>query len=407
MLRRDRLTGCSPRKDLVRRFVRVVDAIAGGSSPGSELGTLAPEQPFTVVETGNEIFVDPASFDRYDAVGEAIARIDADAAVAAYRLIEPLADEVYSEIVGEASAFRPVLMRALTALLAVPVVTGSARTGRRDQQISLRRHRARVAVVVAEAPPANGGLPTSGGFRRGCGRSPVCWASGGKVDASFPATRYALWQRCRCHARRVCRGATGPVSPWIPRRRVSLAALSVWTATPRRRVCGRDRIMTWPCSRPPTETVLADFDGSRLPRQRHGRPLSPHGRWRLCRGDRGRGRHPNNVRGGVHVRSGAAAAIPDRDARRPAAGPGSGLGHAAGGRRAASDGSICIRTSRCRRATSCTGPGPNMNWNYMCAECHSTDLRKNYDVATRTASLRSGPTSTSTARPVTGRDPIT
>ena len=24
--------------------------------------------------------------------------------------------------------------------------------------------------------------------------------------------------------------------------------------------------------------------------------------------------------------------------------------------------------------------GPNMNWNYMCAECHSTDLRKNYDV---------------------------
>ncbi len=25
---------------------------------------------------------------------------------------------------------------------------------------------------------------------------------------------------------------------------------------------------------------------------------------------------------------------------------------------------------------------PNMNWNYMCAECHSTDLRKNYDIDT-------------------------
>ncbi len=24
--------------------------------------------------------------------------------------------------------------------------------------------------------------------------------------------------------------------------------------------------------------------------------------------------------------------------------------------------------------------GPNQNWNYMCAECHSTDLRKNYDL---------------------------
>ncbi len=26
--------------------------------------------------------------------------------------------------------------------------------------------------------------------------------------------------------------------------------------------------------------------------------------------------------------------------------------------------------------------GPNQNWNYMCADCHSTDLRRNYDLAT-------------------------
>jgi len=28
--------------------------------------------------------------------------------------------------------------------------------------------------------------------------------------------------------------------------------------------------------------------------------------------------------------------------------------------------------------------GPNQNWNYVCAECHSTDLRKNWDLETRT-----------------------
>ena len=28
--------------------------------------------------------------------------------------------------------------------------------------------------------------------------------------------------------------------------------------------------------------------------------------------------------------------------------------------------------------------GPNQNWNFMCAECHSTDLRKNYDLDTDT-----------------------
>ncbi len=27
--------------------------------------------------------------------------------------------------------------------------------------------------------------------------------------------------------------------------------------------------------------------------------------------------------------------------------------------------------------------GPNLNWNYMCADCHSTDLKKNYDVKTK------------------------
>jgi len=27
--------------------------------------------------------------------------------------------------------------------------------------------------------------------------------------------------------------------------------------------------------------------------------------------------------------------------------------------------------------------GPNMNWNYMCADCHSTNLKKNYDAQTR------------------------
>lgn len=28
--------------------------------------------------------------------------------------------------------------------------------------------------------------------------------------------------------------------------------------------------------------------------------------------------------------------------------------------------------------------GPSQNWNFMCAECHSTDLRKNYDLSTNT-----------------------
>jgi hypothetical protein len=109
--------------ELIERFVRVVDAVASGSSPAAELWPLAPEQPFAVTEMGEQVFLDPASYARYDGVGAAIAGIDAEAAVAAYRQIEPLADQAYSEIVGQPRAFRPVLRAALAQLLAVPVVS--------------------------------------------------------------------------------------------------------------------------------------------------------------------------------------------------------------------------------------------------------------------------------------------
>ena len=45
----------------------------------------------------------------------------------------------------------------------------------------------------------------------------------------------------------------------------------------------------------------------------------------------------------------------------------------------------------------------NQNWNFMCAECHSTGVRKNYDAATD-SSRRRGARSASAARPATEPD---
>ena len=44
----------------------------------------------------------------------------------------------------------------------------------------------------------------------------------------------------------------------------------------------------------------------------------------------------------------------------------------------------------------------NQNWNFMCAECHSTGVRKNYDAA-KDRSRRPGPRSASAARPAMAR----
>ena len=45
--------------------------------------------------------------------------------------------------------------------------------------------------------------------------------------------------------------------------------------------------------------------------------------------------------------------------------------------------------------------GPNQNWNFMCAECHSTNLRRNYDASVPILTIPRGRRSTCPARPVT------
>lgn len=108
--------------DVMRRFVAVVDAIASGESPARQLPFLAPETPFDAVYRDDEWHADPANYRRYDFVGEALAGLDARAAVSAFRRVESLADAAYAELVGEARPFEPRLRQAMGVLLATPVV---------------------------------------------------------------------------------------------------------------------------------------------------------------------------------------------------------------------------------------------------------------------------------------------
>ena len=90
-----------------------------------------------------------------------------------------------------------------------------------------------------------------------------------------------------------------------------------------------------------------------------------------------------DVRGQVHLRRRSAAAIPGRVSRRPPAGAVDRLGHAARKTRAASAGSISIPNEEIRHDDVLHWTKLNQNWNFMCAECHSTGVRKNYDAAKR------------------------
>ena len=94
-------------------------------------------------------------------------------------------------------------------------------------------------------------------------------------------------------------------------------------------------------------------------------------------------RRARRLRDPLHLRSLPAAAVSDRVSGRPVAGARHRLGCAARPTRAAgSAGSISTRTAIRTPDDPLHWTGIDQTWNFMCAECHSTELRKNYDPAT-------------------------
>lgn len=135
-------------KELVRTFVVAVNRVADGGSPRRQLGFLEPKGRFSAVTRGDQSFIDPDSYRRYDAVGAAIDALNADAAVRAFRGVQPLVEAAHAEL-GTGEPFEPVLMRALDVLLQAPVVTG-------DVELVDAIDRYRFADPTLEAlPPAS------------------------------------------------------------------------------------------------------------------------------------------------------------------------------------------------------------------------------------------------------------
>jgi hypothetical protein len=110
--------------DLVRSFVVSVDKIAVGSSPARELKPAAPQGKFQTLGTGRTLRVDPASYDRYNALANVVDAIDPDGAARAYRRLRPLMQQAFEELGYVNLSFDERLARALGRLVDVPVQEG-------------------------------------------------------------------------------------------------------------------------------------------------------------------------------------------------------------------------------------------------------------------------------------------
>jgi hypothetical protein len=110
--------------DVLNRWAVVTDNLAEGTSPRKALEPLAPRQPFTVVQRGTLTVIAPASYRRYDRVGDAVASVDAAAFAAAYRALHPVLEAAWRALGDPHGSLDAAATRALRRLAAAPVVEG-------------------------------------------------------------------------------------------------------------------------------------------------------------------------------------------------------------------------------------------------------------------------------------------
>lgn len=117
---------------LVRRFVRTVIAVSAGESPVEHVGFLRPEGRFRVRESGDFLFVHPASYRRYDLATAIFVSLDTQGTTRAYRRLRSLFQEAYEELGFRRGSFDGTLALAIDHLLAVPVPEGPMAIERTD-----------------------------------------------------------------------------------------------------------------------------------------------------------------------------------------------------------------------------------------------------------------------------------
>jgi len=116
---------------LLRRFVRAVDAIAGGYSPSDEVEFLKPLQPFIVREDEDRLVIASGSYRRYDLVTDVFSSVDSDGAIELYRQFRPRLESIYREVGWANDDFDTRLREAVDHLLEVAVSSGQVEVEQR------------------------------------------------------------------------------------------------------------------------------------------------------------------------------------------------------------------------------------------------------------------------------------
>jgi hypothetical protein len=106
--------------DLIRHFAVGVEDVAAGKTATRQLLMLRPSSSFRVIQRGNDLVIDPRSYERYDTLAAAVASMDADGSARLYATLKPRIEDAAKELSD--SSFDRTLERAIVRLLQTPTV---------------------------------------------------------------------------------------------------------------------------------------------------------------------------------------------------------------------------------------------------------------------------------------------
>jgi hypothetical protein len=109
-------------KGLVANFTVVTINIAEGRTPVQFLRPIAPRGRFRTASGGEELFIDPRSYDRYSPHADAIAALDSVGTASLYLTLKPRITDAYRELGYPEGDFDRVLERAIGVLLQTPAL---------------------------------------------------------------------------------------------------------------------------------------------------------------------------------------------------------------------------------------------------------------------------------------------
>lgn len=115
-----KLEGFNEGENLLERMVALVDGGSRGVLLRKILPMTAPEEPFPVEVVDDQIYMDPAGYERYDTYVDSVVALDTSTIVDSFHKLRPLYEKAYAQLGMPADDLDNAVIGSLDRIIATP-----------------------------------------------------------------------------------------------------------------------------------------------------------------------------------------------------------------------------------------------------------------------------------------------